>query len=162
MTIRATNHKCYFVLSFFVLTVGSVQLAYSQANPDAIIDSYISRQAEKQDCVEYQEARKILRGDINGDGKADVVVIYTLEGCGGGINWARILAVFLRKGQNVQFGAETAAGAKGVRAVDLESISGGKINLETMGYRANDPACCPSRKGKTKYAFSKGKLREIK
>jgi len=145
-----------------VLFFGTVHLADCQVNENTIVDRYILRQAKSQNCVEYGDARRTLRGDINGDDRADVVVLYTLEGCGGGLNWARILAVFLRKGSSIQYAAHAGVGAKGFRAVDLISISGGRINLDTMSYRSNDPACCPSRKGKAKYVFSIGRLREIK
>lgn len=148
------------LVSVFVL--GSVQLAFSQASESSIIDRFISRQAKSDGCEAPTEYRTTLRGDVNGDGTADMVILYTLEGCGGGINWAQHLAVFLGKGNNIQHAARATVGWKSNRSVTLMSISGGRINLDTMGYRANDPACCPSREGKTKYAFSNGKLREIK
>ncbi|MBC7929139.1 MAG: hypothetical protein H7Z38_01065 [Rubrivivax sp.] len=160
--IRPFNRKGFIVAAFFVLTIGSVQLAHSQASENAIIDRHISREANRDNCDEYKEARKTLRGDVNGDGKADVVVLYTIEGCGGGLNWARVLAVFVRKGKSIQFAGRVVAGAKGIRAVEMKSISGGRITLDTMSYRRNDGACCPSRKGETKYVFSNGKLREVK
>lgn len=132
-------------------------------NENAIIDRHISREAKRSNCGAPTEYRTTVRGDVNGDGTADTVVLYTLEECDGAINWAQSLAVFLRKGRSIQFAAvANGAGAKGIRAVHLISISGGRINLDTMGYRSDDPACCPSLKGKTKYIFSNGKLREVK
>jgi hypothetical protein len=161
--IQPIDRKCFIVAAFFALTIGTVQLAYSQADENAIIDRYISRQAKSGGCEEYQDARKTLRGDVNGDGTVDVVVLYSLEGCGGGgNNWAQSLAVFLKKEKSIRYAAHAVVGGKLNRSVDLMSISGGRINLDTTGYKSNDPACCPSRKGKTKYVFSRGKLREVK
>jgi len=160
--VKPIDRKGFIVAAFFALTIGSVQLVYSQARETAIIDRHISRQAKSQSCEEFPDARKTLRGDVNGDHIADIVVLYTLEGCDGANNYSQSLAVFLRKGRAIQYATDAAVGGKLDRNVDLMSISGGRINLDTMGYRSNDPACCPSRKGKTKYVFSKGKLREIK
>ncbi|MFN0278939.1 MAG: hypothetical protein ACKVRN_10085 [Pyrinomonadaceae bacterium] len=154
--------------SLFILATGMAVLflatsdVTAQTKENAIIDRHISGEAKRYNCDEYRESRKTLRGDVNGDGKADVVVLYTIEGCGGGLNWARVLAVFVRKGRSIQFAADATPGAKGIRGVELKSISGGDINLDTWNYRTNDGACCPSLKGKTKYVFSKGKLREVK
>lgn len=154
--------KTLFILAIVML--GSVHLAYSQANENAIINRYISRQEKRcgGEKTEYTHGLPTLHGDVNGDGKSDVVVLYFVEGCGGGMNWAQGLVVFLRKGRSIQFAAEANVGAKGIRASELKSISEGRINLDTMGYRKDDGACCPSKPGKTKYIFSKGKLREVK
>jgi hypothetical protein len=161
---RPVVRKGFIVAAFFALMIGSVQLAYSQANEDAIINRFISRHANSDGCLEaeYTDGRPTLHGDINGDGAADVVVLYTVEGCGGGNGFSQDLVIFLRKGRTIQYAASATVGWKGVRSVGLMSISGGRINLDTMSYRPNDPLCCPSRKGKTKYVFSKGKLREVK
>ena len=51
----------------------------------------------KEDATEYKEARKIVYGDVDGDGAKDAVVQYTLEGFGGGNSWGQSLAVFLNK-----------------------------------------------------------------
>ena len=61
--------------------------------------------------TEYQEARKIVYGDVNGDGTKDAVVQYTLEGAGGGNSWGQSLAVFLsKKGEYRLAGDETVGG----------------------------------------------------
>jgi hypothetical protein len=46
--------------------------------------------------------------------------------------------------------------------MDLRSIAAGKINFDTMNYAKNDPACCPTRKGKTRFTLVRGKLKEIR
>ncbi len=142
----------------------NAQKTKASINEKAIIDRYISRQEKRcgGEKTEYTAGLPTVYGDVNGDGKSDVVVLYFVEGCGGGMNWAQGLVVFLRKGKSIQFAAEANAGAKGIRASELKSISGGSINLDTMSYRPDDGACCPSGPGKTKYVFSNGKLREVK
>lgn len=157
------ERKGPILAAFIALTFCCVQAVYSQADENAVIDRHISSREKSGDCDEYTEGRKTLRGDVNGDGSADVVVLFTLEGCGGGgNNSAQWLAVFVRKGKKIQYTAEDGIGSTTDRSVELVSIVGGKINLNTLSYRPNDAACCPSRKGKTKYVFANRKLRELK
>jgi hypothetical protein len=99
---------------------------------------------------------------VNGDGKEDIVVLYTLEGFGGGNNYSQYLAVFLASGSTFRHAADTVVGGKRVRDVDLTSITGSTINLDTKEYRKNDPACCPSRAAKARYHLVGAKLTEIK
>lgn len=162
MNLNSLAKIVFIASSTIMLSIAAAPSAYSQAGENAIVNSYISRQAKKADAEEYAEARKILHGDVNGDKKADLVVLYTLEGFGGGNSYAQYLAVFLGKGSTFQYAANSVVGGKLNRNVELMSISGGKINLETMGYTKDDAACCPSHKGKTRFVFVGGNLKESK
>jgi len=150
------------IIVFFWVAPKTVEAQKTQVDDTGIIDRYISRQAQSTHCDEYKDARKVLRGDVNGDGTDDVVALYTLEGCDGANNYAQNLAVFLRKRKSIQYAANAVVGGKLNRSVELISISSGRINLDTMDYSSSDPACCPSRPGKTRYIFSKRKLHEVK
>ena len=48
------------------------------------IDQYIAGVAKVSDAEEYKEARKVLDGDLDGDGDEDTAVQFTIEGMGGG------------------------------------------------------------------------------
>jgi len=135
---------------------------YSQDNTNETITRFIARQAKANDADTYPEARKELSGDLNRDGKRDIVVLYTLEGFGGGNNYAQYLAVFLGYGRAYRHAANTVVGGKLNRSVELRSIVGSTINLNTKEYRSNDPACCPTLSRKTRFVFRRGKLTEIK
>jgi hypothetical protein len=156
------KHKKFLILVFFVLILAGFQFAYSQTSETTIIDGFISKQAAKEDAEEYKEARKVLRADVNGDRKTDLVVLYSLEGFGGGNNYIQYLAVFLGNGKTFRYATNEPVGGKMRRDIDLKSITALRINLNTKEYRKNDAACCPSRPGKTRYVFRNGKLREIK
>ena len=147
-------------ICFFALV--SVNRSYSQDNGVAAVKTFISHQAKTLHGEEYEEARKIVRGDINGDGKEDIVVLYTIEGFGGGNNYHQYLAVFLANGATFRHAADSVVGGKLFRDVDLTSVTGSTINLDTKGYRKNDPACCPSVASKTRYRFAANKLTETK
>lgn len=49
----------------------------AQVNLQKAIDRYIEK--VREDADEYKEARKIIYGDVDGDGTKDAVVQYTLE-----------------------------------------------------------------------------------
>ena len=115
----------------------------------AVIDKFISAQAKRERGEEYPDARKVVTGDLNGDGAAETVVLYTIEGQNGSNRHVQYLAVFKRANGNLVFVARTSV--SGNRDVELDSVSNGLINLTTMSYGKNDPSCCPSIKGKAWY-----------
>lgn len=151
-----------YIASICATLLAGVTIALSQTNENAAIDSFITRRAKAEKAEEYSEARKVVRGDVNGDRRVDVTVLYTLEGFNGGNSHAQYLAIFLGGGKTFRNAANAPVGGKLNRSVDLVSVTAGKINLDTLGYRSDDPACCPTRKGKTHYIFTNGKLKEVK
>lgn len=141
---------------------GAAEVSFSQKQSDtAVVNRFISREAEAAEAVEYKGARKILRGDVNGDGRADMVVLYTLEGFGGGNSYIQYLAVFLNQGRSFRYATHTGIGGKNLRSVELKSIRAGKINLDTLEYLPADGSCCPSKKVKTSFIFRKAGLKEL-
>jgi len=140
----------------------SASRSFTQDNGIAVVKSFIAHQAKTMHGEEYEDARKILRGDVNRDGKVDIIVLYTLEGFEGGNNYHQYLAVFLASGTTFRHAADTVVGGKLFRDVNLTSVTGATINLDIKEYRKNDPACCPSRAAKTRYHFAVDKLTEIK
>lgn len=160
--LRSLAHKSFVGLAFFVLAVGGFESVSAQTNETAIVDKFIAKQAKDENAEVYPVARKVLRGDVDGDKKTDIVVLYTLEGFNGSNNYRDYLAVFLGNGKSFRYAAKEVVGGHAGRSVELKSIINGRINLDTMEPRRNDPACCPSKPGKTRYIFRNGKLREIK
>jgi hypothetical protein len=145
-----------------IFAVGVVLLLASAVFPQdqdkAAIDKFISNQATREHGEEYPDARKVVSGDLNGDGVAETVVLYTIEGQNGTNNHIQYLAVFKRTDGKLVYVTHTSVGSKSYRDAELDSISNGLINLTTMGFAKNDPACCPTRKGKAWYKLALGKL----
>jgi hypothetical protein len=126
-----------------------------------VVGDYIRAHAARAKADEYAEARKIVRGDVNGDRIPDTVALYTLEGMGGGNSHVQYLAVFLgRRTGPPQFAARTEAGGKNQRSVELDRVSGGKILVSTKSYRSSDASCCPTRAGKARYRLAGRRLVE--
>lgn len=143
-----------------------------EAQLDAHIKHYIE-ECEAEECPdrgpddhpachgeEYKKARRFCFGDLNGDGKEDIAVLYTLESFCCGNNYQFYLAVFLKEGSGFKLIASENVGGKGNREIGFNKIKGGKILLNTFEYLPKDGMCCPSAKGRTSYSLKNGKLIE--
>ena len=156
--------KASRVVALIALLSASSSAAHAQARDRAVISRFIAGQASKLGGQEYREARKMVAGDLNHDGVPDAAVLYTLEGIGGGNNYTQYLAVFLRdkdKGLLVP-AAHATVGGKLYREARLQSITDGAILFNIVSYEEKDAACCPSKKGATRYVLADGKLQEQK
>ena len=49
-------------------------------------------------CTEYTEATQLFLVDIDQDGQPEGLIAYTIEGCGGGNNATRSIALFRKRG----------------------------------------------------------------
>ena len=116
----------------------------------------------KEDATEYKEARKIVYGDVDGDGVKDAVVQYTLEGFGGGNSWGQSLAVFLNKKGAYKLAADETVGGKFLRSFAVQRIVGKQIVGATETCPEGDPQgfCKNPAKGQMKFALVSGKLVE--
>ena len=150
---------CRF-LTFAVLVTSVVIGGSAQPDDIAVINRFIRAQAREVKGSEYREARHMVRGDLNKDGVADVAVLYTLEGMGGGNNYVQYLAVFVRQNGQLVAAAHAPVGGKLQRDVTLEAIRDNLIICKTLSYAQNDPACCPTKKGSARFALVDGSLKE--
>lgn len=151
---------CVFAL--LVIAIGASSSATLAQNQDTrAIERFISKQATKEGGEEYLDARKIVAGDLNKDGVADLAVLYTIEGQGGTNNHIQYLAVFVRSKGGLIPIAHAVAGGKSNRDVELQSIKNNVIFCQTLKYGPRDPSCCPTKKGTTRFVLSKGRLKEI-
>lgn len=155
-------YKSYIPLTFFLLILSTVSFAQGRPGEIEVVDRFIAQQAKIEKGEEYKDAREIIKGDVNRDRKNDLAVVYTLEGFNGSNNYRQYLAVFLGIGNGFRFAAKEIVGQHAGRGVKLVSITNGRIHLDTMEPRKNDPACCPSKPGKTSFVFRGRRLSEIR
>lgn len=106
---------------------------------------------------EYQEARKIIEADLNGDKSPDAVVLYTIEGFGGGNSAAQTLALFF--GSQGNYFAQGTIPVEG--ASDIALSSSGDILVTTLTHGPDDPDCCPSMKSLRGYRIEGNQLLQI-
>lgn len=125
-------------------------------------DNCVWESEEEMKCreSEYKKARQFRYGDINGDGRMDLAVLYVLEGRCCGNNSRSYLAVFLNTISGYKLAISREIGRRGVRTLSLSNIKKQVINLTTHEYSSHDPMCCPSIKAKTFYIFSENELIE--
>jgi hypothetical protein len=150
-----------FSLVIAVEIVCSSPLALAQSESDeSIIKRFITQQAKRERATEYEEARSIVKGDLNSDSAEDVVVLYTLEGQGGSNQYLQYLAVFINRKGKLAYATHQLVGGKNRRSIETVSIKDGKINLQTLEYSPNDASCCPGKKGQIGFILSGNRLKK--
>src|SRR5262245_60531141 len=126
----------------------------------SVIDTFIATHARKLRGEEYREARRMVSGDLNHDGQADLAVQYTLESMGGSNDYHFYLAVFLKQRGQYVYAASRQVGGKRQREVTLQAIKDGKVLFDTLEYEPQDPSCCPSKPGHAVFILHGKHLKE--
>jgi hypothetical protein len=129
----------------------------------AAIRQEVGKSRGSTDCRQWI----VARGDLDGDGREDVAVVYTIEGsCEGdlpsapagscGNHYEQFLRVWLGNGQligAVQVGAKLGDSVAGV------TFEGrGKLVLQVLRLAKNDPLCCPSQAAQVQLFLRDDKL----
>jgi hypothetical protein len=140
------------VLTILILCLSSFASGV-QSNDAGVIDKFIAKQAARENGSEPDGIRKVISGDLNHDDVPDTAVLYTIEGQNGTNNYVQYLAVFLSRNGRLVYAAHTPVGGKNRRAMELTSIKDNLMFFDTTGYAKRDPACCPTIKGRTRYAL---------
>lgn len=94
--------------------------------------------------------------DVDGDGADDFLVVFTVEGTGGGNTVSQFLVLF-PSARNWE-PLTVQVGRKGERFVEGVDVEEGAIVLRTSEYEKSDPECCPSGRGELRYTFLRGRL----
>jgi len=137
---------------------GAARGADAPAAWQGFANAWIASHAMRVKGEAPKENRFSCEGDLNGDGKSDVVVVYTIEGVGGGNDWTQYATVLVAQPPGYSATTPKEVGGKSVRAVDSCTISDKVIELALKEYAPADASCCPSKPGKARYGFSAGKL----
>ena len=165
MRFSKDRRRKIVVVSGLLVALGmvcAVPLALAQSQRDeSTIRSFIAQHAKRERATEYEEARSIVRGDLNTDSAEDAVVLYTLEGQGGSNQYVQYLAVFLNRKGKLVYATHQVVGGKNRKSIESVSIKDGKINLQTLEYLPTDASCCPSKKGQMRFILSGGRLKKI-
>ena len=98
--------------------------------------------------------------DVDGDGKDDFIVVFTVEGTDNGTNnHITFLAFFGTVSEKPILNQVGERGDRDITGVEVQDRS---IILKTLEYRESDPMCCPSKSSSVTYHLSHNKLVESK
>jgi len=122
-----------------------------------LVESTIAAKAREFNGQEYCQFRHYQTLiDIDEDGHDDFIVLFTVEGIGGGNDHYDFMSVFLsRRGWKP---IVTRTGGRGERDPIAVDVRDGKIILSTLEYLPQDAMCCPSGKGTLVYEIHGDKL----
>ncbi len=121
------------------------------ATQSNLVESTIAEVAKKLKAQEYCQFRHYQAlYDVDGDRTDDFIVLFTVEGIGGGGNdHYDYMSVFLSGRKWKPITVKT--GERGERDPVSVDVRDRKIVLETLVYLPSDAMCCPSGKGTLVY-----------
>ncbi|HDS1299529.1 TPA: hypothetical protein ACOEOC_003107 [Stenotrophomonas maltophilia] len=122
-----------------------------------VIQTAIAARAAQDGGSEYIDARRSIEGDLNGDGTADVAVLYSLEGGGGGNGSVGYLAAFVRTDGQLKL-SDTATLSGSAQRL---SLKGGAAHVGLLTLGPDDSACCPSVEEDAMYVLHGNKWLQI-
>jgi len=117
----------------------------AQAQSSDAIRAYLARSNPGCDIFRPEET---YRGPLPGAAGPVVVMVYTVEGCGGGNNWARLFGVFAMTGGAI---FEYTQPTPPPFVVDGACVTNGALVISGLGYGPNDAQCCPSQRRTARY-----------
>lgn len=128
---------------------------------DSLISQAIQITASAVSGEEYRDGRLSASGDIDGDGRDDAAVVFTIEVASANTA-TQNLAVFVRQGDGgLRFAGSTVVGGTVGTRVGRLSIDQGVVVLTTLTHGPDDSDCCPSIEGSARFELSGGALRQV-
>ena len=138
-------------LSIFAFSAHAFQQSDAKDAEEAIKNYLSSQKSETEDAQSQDSAI----ADLNGDGKSEIILVWTLLGP---TYWHNTLTILTK----------TSGGYKAVATFNLKgeaklsSVKGRIIFVEEKVYGKKDPICCPSIKKQGKYRWVGKNITEIK
>ena len=159
--------RCY-LLVFLVLVgtaCGAGIIWAAQPVPDCTlkdgkVEKDIRTVARRLQGNEYCQFRQYVTiDDIDGDGKDDFVVMFTVEGVHGSMNhFLRFVLVYLSSRADAQ-PVQIQVGERGKRSASrFLRLERNEITVEDDVWQEGDALCCPSGKGQSVYEIKDGKI----
>ena len=151
------------VIVALAAAVGSVGVIRVRADApawDGFANAWIASHALKVKGQAPREQRRSCEGDLNGDGRPDVVVVYTIEGVGGGNDWTQYATALTATPQGYAATVPIAVARKDERGVERCRIADAAVELQIKENSPSDPSCCPSRPATARYVLKAGALVE--
>ncbi|HGF9704905.1 TPA: hypothetical protein ACJ2Z0_004447 [Pseudomonas aeruginosa] len=116
----------------------------------AAIDSLVAAEVSEDGGSEYQEGRKVVQVDLNGDGAEDAIVLFTIEGQGGGNGSYQTLAALYKEPDGWALKQKLIVGG----ATEIQVLGQNIFGLKVLTHGDDDPMCCPSLESVVKYKWT--------
>ncbi|MWV14927.1 hypothetical protein F3I16_02610 [Pseudomonas sp. L-22-4S-12] len=134
-----------------------------QAEPvaalQAAIDAHIQQATARDGGAEYREARVVRNLDLNGDGEQDALVLYSIEGQGGGNGSFQTLAVLHAQDGGYALQASTVVNGS---ATDVKLLAAQTIGVSSLTLGPDDAMCCPTVESLQKFSWDGRQLVEVR
>jgi hypothetical protein len=127
-------------------------VALQQNDANEAIKKFLSSQKSEGEDTDSQGSAV---ADLNGDGKSEIVLVWTVLGP---TYWRNTLTVFSKTAG----GYEPVASLQLTGEAKLSSVKDGIIALDQKVYAKNDPVCCPSITKLAKYRWVGKKISEVR
>jgi hypothetical protein len=143
--------------------INTIQNTQTQSG-NSKINQFIVKQEKKYRATENKQAREVIWADMNGDGKKDCIVLYSLDSVGRSNLHLDYLAIFLKySNTSLKYITRKVIGGNHIRAVlKVQPVIDGKIIINTLEYLPSEASCCPSKKGRIQITLYKNRLLETK
>ncbi|MDV3467792.1 hypothetical protein RZA67_03475 [Stenotrophomonas sp. C3(2023)] len=116
--------------------------------------------AESDGAQEYRDVRQQFIGDLTGDGAPDAVVLYVLEGEGGGNGSVTFMTALVRTAGRLEAAATRVVAGNG-ESVTEARLADGIMQLTVMRQGPDDASCCPSLEVQEHYLLRAGKWMQL-
>ena len=145
------------VLQSLLLTALFVNMSAAAAAPDAdqarrVAEQFLTTKQTSAGPQETYEAGDVATADLDGDGQAEVIVLWTMLGP---TYWHHGVTVLVRKGQQYAPAGDV---EEPLGSVEGMAVRNGVIELKTKWPGPNDARCCPSVPKTLRYRWSAGRL----
>jgi len=145
-----------------LLLAAALLLAASPAagqSRDRLLKDAMDRIAREEKASVYGPFARNARRDLDGDGVPDRVVLFTIEGMGGGNNYWFFLGVQL-SGSGWRPITEPIGGKLNRMPVSVR-VEGRTIVVPMREWTETDPGCCPTRAAVARFRLRGGRIVEL-
>ncbi len=97
-------------------------------------------------------------GDLDGDGRDDVAVLYTLKPRAARRGESRYLATFKRQRQGLAFYAHVLVSGPGAGEANRATILNRAVVVEMLTFKSGDARCCPTQATTRRYKLGANSL----
>ncbi len=161
MLDRMRQYICKYLILFniFCASGAAVHDVFAAAPaPETEINRWIATHARHAKSSEIAGARYRVIGDLNGDTRDDVAVLYTLKSHAATDGELRYLAVFVHDRRGLHYRAHALVGGPGIGEVNRATVLKRSVVLEMLVHARGDPVCCPTRPATRRYRLVDRKL----